>query len=545
MKATEIEQGRFEPTVFGAVRRYRVMVLVITVLMAAGAVGYSLVQTEVFRATATITVPQTTLAQDESRNQYFDSQVLLMQSQEVADRAARIANAALNHNLLSRHDFAGEGRSLEITPPEQSTPGAFGSSIVTVSFTWPSSRVAQTGVNAALQAFDDARSAEIAAQGAAAVAAVERAIQDDRTQGQRADLLDQRTQTLVNLQLDLATHPTVAWASEPQVPINGNSKRAGAIGLMAGLVLGAGLAYARASRHRRLGDRLDPVAIYDAPLIADIPPAGASRILPGPPTATDPLPMAADPQSPSAEAFRFTAGSLERIRAVRDDRMAVVFVSADTGADRSAVVANVALAVAESGTPVLAVDADAAEGTLTELLLPGSPPVDGFEQVVAGSRPVSDCVETSPLNADVTVLPAGLVRLQRTTGTAYAQAVERLLTEAKTAFDIVLVDGPAVLRAANAVELVNDSDAAIVVLSSDESVHDHVTVVERLDQVDSNVAGYIYRRAGHAPKFLRRLREQTAARAAPRTRRSYVPSAPRFAFHPAKAPRPTARLPRG
>jgi Mrp family chromosome partitioning ATPase len=547
MFATEIEQGRFEPTVFGAVRRYWVMVLVIAVLTAGAAVGYSLVQPEVFRAYATVTVPQSTLADGESRDQYFDSQVLLLQSQEVADRAARIANAALNENVLSMRDFAGEGTSLEITPPEGSTPGGFGSSIVALTFTWPNSKVAQTGVNAVLQAFDDVRSAAIAAQGTADVAAVERTIRDARAKGQLTDLQNQRTQALVDLQLALANHPTVVWAPEPQVPINGNSKRSAAIELVAGFVLGAALAYLRATRRRCLDDRSDPLAIYEAPLLADIPPAGRKGIRPRLTTGTDPLPIAADPQSQAAEAFRFAAGSVERIRAAHDDRLAVVFVSADTGADRSTVVANVALAVAESGTPVLAVDADAAAGGLTDLLLPGSPPADGFEQVVAGCRPVSDCIETSPLNADVTVLRAGAVRVKRTTGQAYAEAVEKVIAEAKASYQLVLIDSPALLKVANAVELVQDADAAVIVLGPGEPVRDHVTMVERLDELDSDLVGYVYQQAGRRPSFLQRLRERIAALTA-RSRRTSpegVESAKQLTFRPAEDRQSSARISQG
>jgi Mrp family chromosome partitioning ATPase/capsular polysaccharide biosynthesis protein len=531
MKATTIEHDRFEPTVFGAVRRYRIMVGVIALLMAAGGVGYSLIQTEVFKATATITVPQSTLAQDKAGDQYFDSQVLLLQSHQVAERAAMLANESLHEDVLSLSDFAGQARSLVITPPEQSAPGSFGSSIVTVSFSWPDAKVAQVGVNATLQAFDQIRASQIAAQGVADVMAIEKAIRDARTKGQRSDLEKQRAQTLVNLQLDLASHPTIGWASEPQLPINGNSKRSGAIGLVAGLVLGAAIAYARASRHQRLDDRLDPVAIYDAPLMGDIPPPGRNRMLTGP---KSPLPMAVDPLSPAAEAFRFMAGSVQRIRATRDHQLVVAFVSADQGFHRSTVVANLALAIAESGTPVLAVDADTNESTLTELLLPGTPPGDGFAQVVAGKRPVSDCVEPSPLNADVTVLRAGTTQPKRTTGMAYAEAVDKVIAEAKACFDLVLIDSPPLLSVANAVELVNDSDAAIVVLGPGESVQDHVTMLERLDQVESGVAGYVYRREARGPRFVRRLREQSALRRLPPP---YLPSTPVFRLQPDKARR--------
>lgn len=541
MTATRIDQGRFEPTVFGAVRRYRVMVLIISFLVAAAALAYSLVQAEVYRASATVTVPQSASAQSEAPDQYFDSQVLLLQSQRVADRAARIANTTLNGTMLSPADFSGQASALLITPPEHATPGSFGSSIVAISFTWPDAMVAQAGVNAALQAFDEVRSAEIATQGAASVAAVERAIRDARTKGQQADLLKQRAQTLLNLQVDLATHPTIGWAPEPQVPINGNSKRSGAIGLVAGLALAAGLAYARARRHRCVEGPDDPGAIYDAPLIGDIPPT-PNRIVPGRTEASDPLPVARDPDSPAAEAFRFTAGSVERIRVGRDRHLVVAFVSAGSESDRSTVVANIALAVAESGTPVLAVDADTGEGGLTGLLLPGSRPADGFGQVVSGRCAVSDCVESSPLNSAVAVLPVGYARARQPSGVPYPEAVAKLIAEAKESFELVLIDSPGLLHAAAAVDLVHDSDAAVLVLGPGEPVDDHVTVADRLDQVDSDVVGYIYRRERRWQRLVRRLWKPAALRAGRRRERA---ADPHFTFGPTGDTHSSARPPRG
>jgi Mrp family chromosome partitioning ATPase/capsular polysaccharide biosynthesis protein len=544
MKATNIGQGRFEPTVFGAVRRYRIMVVVIALLTAATAAGYALVEPANYRANATVTVPQTSLSQGEARDQYLDSQVLLLQSQEVAERAARIANAALNANVLSARDFSGEGKSLDITPPEGATPGSYGSSIVAVSFTWPSARVAQVGTNAVLQAFDDARAAAIIAQGEATVAGIEKAIRDARTRGQLVDLLNQRTQTLVNQEVDLARHPTVAWAAEPQIPVNGNAKRSGAIGLVIGTVLAAGLAYARASRNQSLEDPLDAAAIYDAPLIGEVPAPGTDRIVSNGSVAAGLLPMAADPRSP-AEAYRFTARSIDRIRAARGHRLALAFVSTDTGAERSFVVANVAIAVAESGTPVLAVDAESTDGSLTALLLPGSPPEDGFEQVLAGRRPLSECIQPSPLNHGLHVLGAGPAPVERTTGAAYAKAVEKVIAEAKETFDLVLIDSPALLRVARATELVDDSDAAIVVLGPGEPVRDHITMAERLDLVESEVVGYIYRRARRGPRFVRHLRDRRAARTARQTDLPVVPSSPLFQDRGRENSGSPVRQPRG
>jgi capsular polysaccharide biosynthesis protein len=181
MRVTGGEPFRFEPTVFSAMRRYRFMVLAVALMIAAAAGGYALMQTEVYRAGATVTVPQSSLSQGQASDQYLDSQVLLLQSPQVADRAVRIANGALGSNVLTERDFSGQSKSVKITPPEGATPGSYGSNIVTVSFTWPGATVAQVGANALLQAFDDVRSETITAQGQATVAGIEKAIHDART----------------------------------------------------------------------------------------------------------------------------------------------------------------------------------------------------------------------------------------------------------------------------------------------------------------------------------------------------------------------------
>src|SRR5215217_1387728 len=134
---------------------------------------------------------------------------------------------------------------------------------------------------------------------------------------------------------------------------------------------------------------------------------------------------------------------------------------------------------------------------------------------------------------------------ERTTGTAYAKAVERVIAEAKATFDLVLIDSPPLLKVADATDLVGDSDAAIVVLGADEPVQDHLSMVERLDQLDSDVVGYVYRRTGRGPRFIRRLRTRIAARVARRTGLPYVPSAPLFTYRRRKNVPSSARRPQG
>jgi Mrp family chromosome partitioning ATPase len=304
-------------------------------------------------------------------------------------------------------------------------------------------------------------------------------------------------------------------AMQPPALVNHRWTRAGAIGLVIGILLGGALAFLLASRRRGIADRQDPAALYGVPLIGEIPAFEAERTWRPSGTATHgALPVIEDPQSAVAEAFRFAAGSVERVRASRGPRLSLVFVSPLAGSGKSPTVANMALAVAEGGTRVLAVDAD---GDLTALLLPDAPVDQGFEQVLAGQRPLSDCIQTSPVKDEVAVLGSAPAPW-RVTGAARLQAVHDLLAEAKASYDLVLIDSPALLQVASATEVVEAADAAIIVSSPHELIEDHLEMVDRLKLLESDVIGYIYNRAPVRPHLERYQRNGSPSRpAAPQT----------------------------
>jgi Mrp family chromosome partitioning ATPase len=488
MKDAGVESARLEPTVFGAVRQYPIMVVAFTLLAVVAAIGYTLHKGNTYAGKATVTIASSASSQG---GQAVDNEVVLLESPAVAQRAASIANATLHDNSFSAPDFYSSGGSVSIIPPSGAGVGSYGASIIGVAFTASNPKVAQVGANALLQAFSQARSATIAAQYSNALAGIDEAINSTVDQAQRAALLADREQQLVNEQLDLAQQPTVAWALEPTTPVSSGLKKT-AEGLVVGLALGAVAAYVRASRRRGFVTRQDPAALYGVPLIGEIPAFEAEKALRSNGTAVHGLPMTARPHSAVAEAFRFAAGSVERIRAERGPRLSLVFVSALADAGKSMVVANLALAIAEGGTRVLVVDADVGDGGLTTRLLLGTPADGGLEQVLAGQHPLANCTQPSPLNGAVAVLGSGPALQRRVTGAARAKAASALLATAKSSFDVVLIDIPGLLQVADAAELVASSDAAIIVLGPDEMIRDHVEAVDRLRLIGSDVVGYIY-----------------------------------------------------
>ena len=529
-----VEPPRFEPTVFSALRRYFALVIAVAAAVAVIAVGYTVTQPKVYRASAAVTVPLplTFQGQNASPGQYLDSQVLLMESQNVAEQAVGIANDQLGSNTLTSQDFSSYGGSLVVSPPTTATAGNYGASIIGVSFKGPTAKIAQVGLASMLQAYNAARTAAVVIQGSEAITGLNQAIamidglvaqvnkqltSPDPTQpfgGQsqaslqreRRQLLDQRgslqtalAQAAANSQAAVGQQATMAI--QPATLINHKWARAAAVGFLAGFLIGGALAYALASRRRRITDPRHPEVLYDAPILGEIPPFGAGEKWwsNGTSTAAEALPVTAHPGSAVAEAFRFAAGAIERVRAVRGPQVAMAFVSAAGGAGKSAVVANLALALAEGGTRVLVVDADSGLGAR---LLPGIPGEAGLEHVLTGQLALAECVEASPLNSAMDVLRSGRLTTGRVTGAARMQAgaarmqaAAKVLAEARANYDIVLIDTPALLRVADATEIVGASDAAVIVISPEEPIRAHREMAERLRLVEAEVAGYIYLRA--------------------------------------------------
>lgn len=505
-----------EPTVFGAARRYWLMVILVALLTMAAFVGYMQITPPVYQANASVTVPQELSLKDQLADQYLDRQMLLLESQDVAQRALYIANNELGGDVFELSDFSTEHGSLEISPPEGYTPGAYGANTINLTFRWMNSSGAQTGANAVLQAFDEVRADSIKDHAAVAMGAIQQAIDDSRNQDQREELLAQRATMLVNQQIDLAQHPTFQWAVEPQSPANRDETGTAVLGLLIGAILGTAVSYALAARRQIFDDRFTPAALYGAPLIGEIPAfKGWRKGTRGGGATGGLLPVTSAPRSAAAEAFRFTAGSIERIRDAHGSTPSVVFVAPMEGSGKGTVVANVALALAEGGRRVLAVDADPG-GDLTALLLPDAS-VDGFEQVLAGRRALVECIRTSPRNADLMVLPAGRPANGRVTGATYAKAVDSMLAASKQSVDIILIDSPALLAAANAAQLVAVADVAVVVVRSSDQVRDHRAMVERLVLVETEFVGYVNEKADVPSRRarLRRLRTESARPADP------------------------------
>lgn len=283
--AASAEPNPPQPTLFEAVSRHRLLVLVMAVLGLVAGAAYALMPAKEYDAEGFITMPQQVSLQGQQANssQYLDSQVLLLQSQGVAQQAAKIANAALNGASLTVSNFFGPQSLLLVTPPTTAAPGVYGATVISVAFTGSTPQIAQEGVNAVLDAYAQVRTAVIKAEDSSVINALGTSIGATNFQlthlaasntnlqqqlvAQRQALTTQQAQAIVNEDIDLAQQSSVQTAALPSKPSNHKWSIDGAAGLIGGLLLGAAVAFmlarrkvaATSQRRRVTADREDPM----------------------------------------------------------------------------------------------------------------------------------------------------------------------------------------------------------------------------------------------------------------------------------------------
>jgi non-specific protein-tyrosine kinase len=189
----------------------------------------------------------------------------------------------------------------------------------------------------------------------------------------------------------------------------------------------------------------------------------------------DGLVMLADPTSRDAEQFRALRASLDLANAEHGART-IMITSAVDGEGKSTTVANLALALARAGRRVVLIDADLSHPYLHRLFYLDQWP--GLTDVELGETWLVDALQPIGLTEDFSgtddsskrmehtgsleVLPGGSA-LQDPDELVFDRAVGRIIQRVRGRADIVLVDGPPLLRG-HAMALSAHVEAVVVVV---------------------------------------------------------------------------------
>lgn len=222
------------------------------------------------------------------------------------------------------------------------------------------------------------------------------------------------------------------------------------LGLIAGALIGVGLAVLRHTLDRSITSAARLVEVTGSPVLGVIPL--------DPRIKEHPLVVSDRAQDPAAEAFRGLRTNL-RYTDIDKAHRVIVVTSAVAGEGKSTVVANLAIAMGASGMRVMVIDADLRRPTLASLF--GMERSVGLTRVLAGSLRLHQAVQ-SYAGGQVEVLASGPVPPNPSELLASNQ-MRRLLDELRRDYDAVLIDSPPVLPVTDAVALAPATDGVVLV----------------------------------------------------------------------------------
>ena len=261
---------------------------------------------------------------------------------------------------------------------------------------------------------------------------------------------------------------TLDAAQVPVTPSAPNTPLIIAIGALFGLALGL----AAAALRWTLDDRVR--SVEDVERVVEAPALGGIAL--DPQAAVNPLIVAASARDHRAEAFRALRTNVKFL-AVDGAPLALVITSSGPGEGKSTTAVNLAIAFADSGARVALIDADQRLPRIAEYLsVEGAV---GLTEVLIGRVAASEAMQRWGAGT-LFVLPSGTVPPNPAELLGSASMTD-LLTDLKSAFDIIIIDTPPVGLVTDAAVLAHRADGAILVAAAGK------THSARLDDAVSSI----------------------------------------------------------
>jgi capsular exopolysaccharide synthesis family protein len=246
----------------------------------------------------------------------------------------------------------------------------------------------------------------------------------------------------------------IEHASLPTAPALSNAPLLLAVGGILGLALGLVGASLRESLDRRIRGRKDVAAVTELPVLGQIRPDRGVR--------ASPIVMRTSSQSAIAESFRALRASVEHVRS-RDDVSTFVVTAVASRQGASLVAANLALAIADTATTVVVVDANLQAPNQAEILGVGTGP--GLTDLLTTATGLDEVITAGP-GENIWVVPIGSRRASSADVLATSR-MRALITQLQGRFDVVIIDAAAISSATDAAVLGSFGAATLLVVAED------------------------------------------------------------------------------
>jgi capsular exopolysaccharide synthesis family protein len=204
-----------------------------------------------------------------------------------------------------------------------------------------------------------------------------------------------------------------------------------------------------------------------------------------------------DPSQPSAEPFRSLRLTLELQESRRQGNV-IVFTSANPDEGKSTIAANYALVASINNASVLLIDADLRRPSLHEMF--GAPRTPGLVNVVLGESPTTVTHRVSGIG-NLDLLTAG-AHVASSGDFMSSRRMHDFVSSAAASHDLVVVDTPPILSAADAATVATATGADIVLVVDRSSRRRAVVrALRELALVQANVLGVVVNREGSLARY--------------------------------------------
>lgn len=469
--------------IIGVYRR-RIPLIVLCVVVVAGvAYAFSKHQTKKYTATASLVFSSSPLTQEVAGLPASSSGVSVLAQQATDLELVKFGDMAAQTARRLGHGLTEQKVSESVSVSGQGESG-----LVNVSVTAGSPALAAAIANAYTNRFVQEQTSANHQYLQSALALVRKQLarlSPQQRVGADGLALQDRAQTLGLLsELREGTVKVAAEAPIPTSPSSPKTSRNTAIGGILGLFIGLALAFLLEPLDRRIRTPGDLETIFGLPLLGTVPESKAllrsGRRAGGSGTA---LPIA------EAEAFSLIRAHL-RFFNVGRDLHTIVIASAAAGDGKTTIARRLAEAAARLGSKVLLLELDLRDPRLAEELDIRSGP--GVVDVLTGTSPMDKAVQSVDLQTSLgaaatgrtlDVLTAGAMLPPNPGELLESHAMEAVIEQARSVYDLVVIDTPPLTAVSDAFPLLTKVDGVIVVGWVEHSRRD---VAEQLHQILAN-----------------------------------------------------------
>ncbi len=448
--------------ILSILRRRAPWILICFVLVAGAAYGFSKHQTKQYTATASLVF----------NNNQLGQQVAGLQAVASGNQPAQ---QNTNLKLVELGDMAektalrlGRGLTKEMVREDLSVTAQGESNIVDVAATAVSPRLATDIANTYTEQFVKEQQNNNHAYYASALKLVNKqlaTLTPKEKAGTAGLALQDRAQSLgVLVELRNGNVEVAQPATVPISPSSPKTSRNTALGGVLGLLLGLSVAFLLERFDRRIREPKDLEKVYGLPLLGVVPESSAlSR------SAQRKGGRQASLPASEAEAFHLIRAHLRYFNVDRELRTLLVG-SAAPGDGKTTVARHLASAAARMGSRVLLLEGDLRRPTIARQLdLPSGP---GIADVLIGSIALAEAIQSVDLESPsgqsgsaraLDVLVAGAALPPNPGELIESHAMERLLEQAKSTYDLIVIDTPPLTAVSDAFPLLRKVDGVVIV----------------------------------------------------------------------------------